>query len=273
MAKGFKLAIVGYALAVLGALVKLYGAVAGNSKSLLVDGLTCVANLAAGLAALKLTVEAERPPDADHPYGHARFAAVGAMAVLMIYSFVAGLALSSLLSLEPYEVSVTAPAAAILGLALYGAAIAVLRRGGPALRAYAALSVTELVESAVTVTATVAGLSLGFVADYVGGVLLFAYLVYELQSEFRRVALLVTDYAPPELVERLHELARSLGLRVCGLRVRMVAPGRYFGDAIVAGNTLDLREAHALADRLEREAESLGVHLVVHYEPAGCGEG
>ncbi len=269
---GWKLRLlVGYVLALLGAIVKTLGALVSNSKSLFVDGLTCIANVAAGAAAVYLTFVSLKPPDKDHPYGHGRFLLAGAALSLIVYAFIAGIAFTEIISVEPYSVDIVAPAYAALGFLLYGASILILRRLSYALLVYAELSSSELLESVVTIMASYAGATLTYLIDYVGSLLLFTFLTYELVKHGRNLVQHIADYAPPRLLDEVKKLIESQGLRLCRLRIRTFVPGIYCGDAVVAIDERDLERAHAIIDRVEKLVEEkLGVRLVIHYEPGGC---
>jgi divalent metal cation (Fe/Co/Zn/Cd) transporter len=263
--------ILGFSLASLGAVVKLVGASISSSKSLLVDALTCLANLVAGGLAIYYTLESLKPPDKDHPYGHGRLLVSGVIATLIAYAFVAGVIAAELLALEEYTVSYVAPVYALAGLILYAAAIAVLRRISYALAVYSILTTTELLESAVSLFASFGGAYYSYVVDYVGALALAGFLGFELYRQLREVLSVVADTAPPALLDQLSSFIRSLGVELCSLRLRVFVPGIVYGDAVIAIPPNKLSQAHEIADAIAREAESrFNVRLIVHYEPSSC---
>ncbi len=262
----------GYTLALAGAAAKLVGALSTESKSLLVDALTCIANAVAGAVAVRYTFEASRPPDADHPYGHERVALLGVVVTLITYSFVAGLVIAELLDVEEYTLAPHAPLYAALGLGLYAASVAALRGVSYVLTVYSTLTLTELVESAVTLIATAGGVLFGYLVDYAGALVLTGFLAYELVSRLREVSGALSDYAPPDMIRRVSSFIESrYGVEVCSLRLRTFAPGVLYGDAVVAVPASSLERAHELVDAMVEELRArFGVNIVVHYEPAPC---
>ncbi len=254
-------------LAILGAALKGLAALEG-SRAALVDLLTCIANLAAAAAALHASRVASMPPDCDHPYGHRRYEAAGALWVTMIYAFVAGYAAATLLEAgEAAGIPPTAAYYAAAGVAAYAAAILAARRAGLAGRAYAAFTVTELYEGAVTVAAAALGSLLTPLVDLAAAWGLLAYLLHELYEETRRLTELLTDRVPPEVIEAVKNELERHGLRVRSVRLRPILPGEYIGDATVEVEASSLAEAHRAIDEVEARLRRRRVILTIHYEP------
>jgi len=59
--------------AAIASVANLAGGVIFSSRLLILNGLTCVANLVTAIAGLWFYREALKPPDADHPLGHAGY--------------------------------------------------------------------------------------------------------------------------------------------------------------------------------------------------------
>lgn len=260
------------ALAGLGGLFKLYGALQG-SRALLVDGLSSIANLAAGVLALASTLEALQPPDEDHPYGHRRLEYRGIIYMVALYSGVAGYSLASLVySASGYTVGGGAWLPAAAGTVFYAASIALARGAGLAGRVYARLTGSEVLEGIVGVGASLAGSRIGYLYDLAGAALLLSYLVAETSLEARRLAYLASDYAPRSIVEEARRLLEERGLRVERLRVRTIVPGEYHGDAVVSADGMPIEAADILVDEAVYEAKRrLNLDLVVHLEASRSG--
>lgn len=260
------------ALAGLGGAFKLYGALLG-SRALLVDGLSSVANLLAGALALASTMEALRPPDEDHPYGHRRLEYRGVIYMVALYSGVSGYSLASILhSTGGYSVEPEAWLPAAAGTLLYAASVLVARGAGLAGSVYARLTGSEVLEGLVGVGSSLAGSRLGYAYDLAGASLLLAYLVLETGLEARRIAYLASDYAPPRVVEEARRLLEERGLRVERLRVRTIVPGEYHGDAVVYADGIPLEVVDILVDEAVYEARRrLNLDLVVHLEASRSG--
>ncbi len=255
-------------LSCIGATLKLWGALAYGSKAVLVDGLTCASNLAAGFFALASACHASRPPDEEHHYGHERLQYLGVLASMLAYAFVAGIAVSEVAKTQPYHVDERAAAYAIAGGAVYALSILASRRGGVAGQAYASFTASELIESVVTAAAAYAGATLSYIIDYAGALALTLYIFYELYEYTKKLMIPLSDRAPDELAREVRELLERHGVHVERLRLRVIVPGRYHGDALVSVPGRDYDSAHELVDRLVDELHRRGVDLTVHIEPS-----
>ncbi len=233
------------------------------------DGLTCVANLIAGTAAVYYTIVSSKPPDLDHPYGHSRLIYMGNVITVVAYAAVVGAVVRDLSAPVGYTVGTSAPLYALIGFVLYLVAILAVRGVSEALAFYAALTVSELIESGVTVASTLLATTVSYLVDYIGALVLLGFVVYEIIEGLRSLSTVVGDYAPPELVAEVRKLIEAEGVRVKAVRLRVMGRGRFCGDAVVTVPVNELRRAHDIVDRIERKVERLlGVKLVIHYEPS-----
>ena len=257
------------AAAVSGALLKTLGGLLSGSVALLVDGLTCIGNLAALAGSLAFERYRWVPPDADHHYGHHRLALGGTIVVLVVYSFIAGFSLHEVLVHVGDSVSPRAPLYAAAGMALYIPAIVLAGRIGGPLRAYAAFTWSEVLEGAVSLAASAGGALVSYVVDRVGAAAILAFIVYEIIDTSRDLVVKMSDVAPEGLGEVIRrEVESRLGVKVEQVRVRVVDDGVAYGDMVVkVPSTLTVRQAHAIATLAERLALNHGVRMVVHVEP------
>jgi len=259
-----------FTLASLGSIAKIFGGIEFGSRALFIDALTCIANL----VALALTTHFLRlslaPPDEDHPYGHYRVALGGPFSTLLAYSFIGGIAVTELINVEPYRVSIYAAICAGLGLLLYLGAILRARSVGGALSTYAVFTWTEVFESSITIGAAVGGALLSYVIDYAGAIAITTFIFYELIKEGREFLTIISDITHPELVYKISRDLERHGFKVKYVRIRRVSHNVYQGDVtIVLDPSISLDEAHRIADKVERLLkEKYGVEVVVHVEPA-----
>nr|MEB3851619.1 cation transporter [Desulfurococcales archaeon] len=186
--------------ALAGAAVKLGGALAYGSRSLLADALTSAASLAALALSLYFYRESLRPPDSDHPYGHERLAIAPSLISGVLYSAVAGFMAGILALGGAYRVEAGAPVAAVVGGALYAVSIRASRGLGEAFRAYATLSSSEVLESAVVAVSSLAGASVSYLLDAAGALAILAYVAVEVSDNLRRALHFYTDTAAPRSV-------------------------------------------------------------------------
>ncbi|BAA80252.1 cation efflux protein CzrB [Aeropyrum pernix K1] len=260
----------GLLLSVAGAAVKIAGSLVYGSKALLVDGATCVAGIAAGLAALYWLRASKAPPDADHPFGHGRLAFGGVSFTLVAYGVAAGFGLAYLARPEPYSVGLGAAVLGVLGLILYSGAVAAFRRSPIVGGAMAAFTASEVFESIVSTLAAVGGFGFGYLVDYLGAWAIEAYLLYELVLHARSMVHQLSDMASAEAVGHVRRELEARGFRVASVRVRTLVPGRYHGDAIVLPpRGMDPLAADMLADEAVYALRRSGVDLTVHVDFSG----
>jgi divalent metal cation (Fe/Co/Zn/Cd) transporter len=233
--RGLQALAVAIALSAAVAAAKIYGGLEYGSLAVLVDGLTCLANLVAGLFVLQMLWFAEKPPDIDHPYGHRRFQYTGILATILIYSFVAGYALSLPLERAEVEYTVRPESAlyALLGGVFYGGTIVVARRAGIAGRSYAGFTASEMLESMLSVVAALGGAFVSSIIDVAGGIIIVSYVVVEILSWARQLHIVITDWASPQVVTEIKRIFEERGLKVESVRLRLKEHGRYIGEVII----------------------------------------
>jgi len=222
-------------LAFLGGLVKIIGGFIYGSKALYVDALTCIANFIALVSTIYYYKLSLLPPDLDHHYGHYKLGFGGALISVMAYSFVAGLVISRLYTIEPYEVRIGAPVFALLGFILYGLAIIVARRISEFFGPYSIFTVSELIESIVVITASLAGALFSYFIDYIGALILVAYIFIELYSTSRDLLVSLSDIAPPKsYIESIKRFLESKGFIVDQIKVRRIHTNLMHGDIVIS---------------------------------------
>ena len=256
-------------LVFLGASLKSVATLVSGSRAVLVDALTCFASLAALAAVLYYLRAGEMPPDEDHPYGHYRLRLGGVLVSLSVYMFVAGYGLASTLSgLESgYRVEgLRAVPWLVAGTAAYAAAVALSRGMDPVVRLYAGFTVSEIIESLVSLLGAVLGQYLGYVYDAAGAFAIIGYIFYEAVEAHRYLLRSFSDVsAPRRLYQALEREAALRGLRVIRARLRMLDEERCAGEAVVApppGVGLDV--ADLLADEVAEAMRERGCDVVIH---------
>ncbi len=258
---------VALALSSMGSAFKLYGGFIYHSKALLVDGLTCIAGLIAGILLLRMMIKASSPPDRDHPYGHERLAFGGVLYVLIIYSFAAGIALSKLLSYRAYKVSPKAPIFAALGTVFYAIAIVVYKRVKVVGTPIAMFTLSEIFEGLISIVASLVGSLRGCFIDYMGAWIIEGYLIFELFTQSREFICNISDRVPPEIWCAVKRRLEASGFKIKSLRLRTFVPGRYQGDAvIVVPKNLSYKEADEKVDNLVEELSKNGIDIIIHID-------
>ena len=253
-------------LATAAAAVKVYGAFVGSSKALLIDGLTSIANLVAAIGVIHYSRYEKLPADRDHPYGHYRLSLAGILVILMAYSFVAGVGIPELINVEPYRVLSVATTYAVFGLILYLITISLAKfLGSKQLTTYAIFTYSEVFESIVTIAAVVGGYMLSWIIDWVGGLCILSFLMYELVKTAKEFIESISDVAPPkEVVDKVYSTARKYGLNVANVRIRKVVDGVYQGEVcIVCNSSNNLMDVFSNVMKFEEQLRSYGIDVCV----------
>ncbi len=229
---------------------------------------------------------AEKPADADHPYGHARYEYLSGLAVaglIVVIGF--ELAKTSVEKiLHPTQVLFTLPVCIVLigsiGLKLWMSLFN--RRLGnyvnsTALLATAADSRNDVISTAAVLLAGILGTAFGWKIDGWMGLAVALFILYSgavLAKE--TISPLLGENASPELREQIATLVNAepevLGFH--DLMVHDYGPGQRFASMHVEmDQQADPLHCHELIDNLEREClEQLNVHLILHYDPVVTGD-
>ena len=260
---------------------KLLAGILSGSMSITADALNNLSDASSSVVTLLGFKLAEKPADEDHPFGHARFEYLSALAVAMMILFIgfelAKSSVSKIITPEPVDFTwltagILMGSIAVKGwLSLYN-----LRLGrkidSDTLLATAADSRNDCIATgAVLVSGLIEHFSGWKIDGYMGlGVAIFI-LCSGLGMAKDTVSPLLGEAAGPELrdqiLDQLRETEKVLGWH--DLMVHDYGPGRRFASLHVE---MDSREdplyCHEIIDNLERECyESHGIHLVIHYDP------
>jgi cation diffusion facilitator family transporter len=260
-------------LAVTGTIAKSLGWIIYGSITLMVDTLTCVANLVALAAALYYSKYVEKEPDERHPYGHLRLSLAGSFIVILTYSYIAGVSTMELIHYNSsHGLMAGALYSAIAGLIFYSPLPYILRKMEDPLQVYGLFTISEILESIIAIAMVSLSLTSSPIFDYIGGLIILGFIVYEIWGNARRYIRLTSDTAPGSyLVEAItREIEDGLRVKVTSLRIREVYPGKYQGDIIVkVPDKCPLIEAHKLSDKIEEIGRKYKTQLIVHVEPRG----
>ena len=257
-----------------------------GSVSITADAMNNLSDASSSIVTLLGFRLAERPADADHPYGHARFEYLSGLAVsAMIVIIGFELAKSSVQKIfAPTAVSFSIPLALVLllsiGIKLWLAAFnRHLGRsiGSKALEATASDSRNDVIATAaVLLAAVIEHFTKRQVDGWMGlGVALFIlYSGADLAKQ--TISPLLGESASPQLRQLIIDTVKSEP-KVLGYHDLMVhdyGPGQRFASLHVE---MDYREdpllCHDLIDNIEREClERHNVHLVIHYDPIITGD-
>ncbi|MCI0756570.1 cation diffusion facilitator family transporter [Teichococcus vastitatis] len=256
-----------------------------GSVALFADALESIVNVAAAAAALIAVQLSAQPPDANHPYGHAKaeyFSAVLEGALIIVAALlILREAWGAFLAPRVPDMPLAGLAVSVLATAINAAwATRLLRRGrqlrSPALVADARHLFSDVVTSA--------GVVIGVGAVALTGILwldpLLAALtaVNILVSGFRllrdSVGGLMDEAVEPDLLARIRRLVSQEAagaLEAHDLRTRHAGPNTFVEFHLVVPSDMRVVEAHEICDRIEGALKSeLGSAVItIHVEPEG----
>ena len=224
---------------------------------------------------------AEKPADADHPYGHAR------------YEYLSGLAVAGLIVVIGFELAKTSvekilhPAEVLFSLpvciVLVGSILVKLWMGlfnrrlgkmvnSTALLATAADSRNDAISTAAVLMAGILGTAFGWKIDGWMGLAVALFILYSgVMLARETISPLLGENASPELKEQIAQLVSSVPevLGYHDLMVHDYGPGQRFASMHVEmDQSADPLTCHELIDNLERAClQQLQVNLIIHYDP------
>lgn len=274
------LLVLGYNLTVLG--LKVAVGMLTGSLSVLADALHSITDSANNILGLLVTRWAKPGPDREHPYGHLKFEAMGALGIATLLGMtcleILQRAWGRLTQVEP-PIAVYGPELLLLILALglnVGTCWYERRRGqaldSPVLLADAADTLGDIwINLAVLIS--LAGVWAGF--PWLDTLLAVPVALLVFNSGWRVVQtnlpwLVDTMAIAPEAIR--HEVEQvAVGLNCHNIASRGVVGRQVFIEMHLVVNTSSLEEAHALTEAIEiRLQERFGpARITIHMEPEG----
>lgn len=262
-------------------LAKLIVGTVSGSVSITADAMNNLSDASSAIVTLLGFKLAEKPADADHPYGHARFEYLSGLAVAALIVVIGfELARSSVEKLlNPQKVEFGWITAAVLLLSIGVKLWLSVFNGNLAKRIHSATLEATAQDSrndvistgAVLVAALIETVTSVPVDGFVGlcVALFILYSGWGLAKE--TISPLLGENASPELQELIVDYVRKQP-KVLGFHDLMVhdyGPGQRFATLHVEmDNREDPLLCHELIDDMEREClENHNVHLVIHYDP------
>ncbi len=271
----------GIVLNLLLSMVKMLLGLLSGSVAVLADGVNNLSDAGGSVMALVSVRMAQKPYDAEHPFGHGRMEYIGALAVGVLIA-VFGIEL-----LKSGIEGIITPAAisfSWISLALLLAGIFVKlwmfffyrnlgnRADNPTLLAASKDSLSDVCASSVVLISLILNLSFGWQVDGYFGVVVALFVLYAAYSVIRdTVSLLLGGQPDKELGTRLIEMLTGYDgiLGVHDLVLHNYGPGRSMASvhAEISADA-DLVGIHEVIDRAEREiSETLNIPICIHMDP------
>jgi cation diffusion facilitator family transporter len=251
------------------------------SVSITADALNNLSDAASSIVTLVGFKLAEKPADADHPYGHARFeylSGLGVAVMIIIIGFeLAKSSVEKILNPSTVEFSFVA-ACVLIGSILVKLCLFLFNsKMGKIIRSTTLIATAEdsrndvITTSAVLVAAVVEYFTTWQIDGFMGLAVALFILYSGVNLAKETISPLLGEGANPELQEMITDYISSCP-KVLGCHDLMVhdyGPGQRFASIHVE---MDKDESplvcHDLIDNMERECyKSYGVHLVIHYDP------
>lgn len=277
---GISLLLSGGVLALKGAAAWLTGSVA-----LFADAAETLVHMAGSATVLAAILYGQRPPDANHPYGHAKAeyfsaALIGAMiaaaAVAILFSAWDALLAGNRISEAPAGIALTAAATSINALW----ARHLMRRGAALGSPALAADGRHLMADVVTSLGVLAGIALAAMTGlwWLDSVLAAATAAGILWSGAQlirdSVGGLMDEALPPARIARIEAIladAGQGGIEAHDLRTRQAGARLFVEFHLVVPGEMTVADSHAICDRIEAaiRAEFAPATITIHVEPHG----
>ncbi len=262
-------------------LAKLIVGTVSGSVSITADAMNNLSDASSAIVTLLGFKLAEKPADADHPYGHARYEYLSGLAVaalIVVIGFeLARSSVEKLLDPQPVEFGWVTAAVLLLSigvklwLSVFNGKLA-KRIGSATLEATAQDSRNDVISTGAVLGAAVIEVVTSVPVDGFVGLCVALFILYSgwgLAKE--TISPLLGENASPELQELIVDYVRKQP-KVLGFHDLMVhdyGPGQRFATLHVEmDNREDPLVCHELIDDMEREClENHNIHLVIHYDP------
>ena len=260
---------------------KLFAGLLSGSVAIMADAVNNLSDVSSSLISLLGFKLADRPADAEHPYGHGRFEYLSGMTVAVMILVIGVELLKSsvgkIFAPEPVTfswVSVGVLAASILvklWMAAFNANMG-RRIGSTTLEATASDSRNDVITTGAVLLCTIVAKLTGLELDgYVGAAVAVFILISGVSLVKETLNPLLGNAPSPELVSHIREKLMSYPgvLGVHDLMIHDYGPGRRYASIHVEiDKNEDPMACHARIDRMEREClKNYGTHLVIHYDP------
>ena len=260
---------------------KLLAGTLSGSVSITADAVNNLSDASFSLVTLLGFKMAERPADAEHPYGHARMEYLSgllvAILILIIGVELGKSSIQKILHPEAVEFSVLTLCILVGSILMKLWMCLFCRKLGKriqstTLEATAADSRNDVITTAAVLLGCLAGHFFHWRIDgWVGALVAVFILASGWSIAKETISPLLGKQADPELVQRISRLVLShekiLGIH--DLMVHDYGPGQCFASVHAE---MDMHEdplmCHDILDDIERDAmRELRVHLVIHYDP------
>ena len=251
----------------------------GGSVSVIADGVNNLSDAASGLISLLGFKLAEKPADAEHPYGHGRYEYLsGLMVALLILVIGVELLKSSVVKIfSPGKTGFSLIALSILLFSILGKLWLMyfnrnlsLRIHSETLRATSADSRNDVITTLSVLIAALISRFTGFDLDGYIGAAVALFILYSGYGLVKSTIDPLLGKAPDQsFIDHIEQKVLSYeGVLTHDLMVHDYGPGRQFASIHVEISAdIDALKGHELIDRIEQDFKKEGLSVVIHYDP------
>lgn len=260
---------------------KLIAGLLAGSVAIVADAVNNLSDASSSVVTLLGFRLAQRPADADHPYGHARYEYLSGLVVAVLILVIGVELVKSSVGkiIHPEPIDFSAPTVMILIASIAVKLWMAVFYGNLGKKIKSTTLSATSVDSRNDVIST-AGVLLGCMAGYlfhinidgIVGLLVALFILYSGVNIVKEtISPLLGQQADGELVEKIHALVLSHEkvLGVHDLLVHDYGPGQCFASLHVELSAAeDVLACHEIIDHIENEVrKELHVDLVIHYDP------
>ena len=252
----------------------------GGSVSVIADGVNNLSDAASGLISLLGFKLAEKPADAERPYGHGRYEYLsGLMVALLILVIGVELLKSSVVKIfSPGKTGFSLIALSILLFSILGKLWLMyfnrnlsLRIHSETLRATSADSRNDVITTLSVLIAALISRFTGFDLDGYIGAAVALFILYSGYGLVKSTIDPLLGKAPDQsFIDHIEQKVLSYEgvLGTHDLMVHDYGPGRQFASIHVEISAdIDALKGHELIDRIEQDFKKEGLSVVIHYDP------
>ena len=278
---GKRASIIGICCNVLLCLGKLAAGYISGSISVVADGLNNLSDASGNAVSFIGFKLGEKKPDAEHPYGHARYEYLAGLTVSVIV-LALGLSLGKeailkLIRPEPLKFSWLSIIILVISIAVklwmtYYSRKVGEKIGSDTLKAVSIDSRNDVIATSAVLIGIVFTYNTNILRlDGIIGLTVAIFIIYSgIKLVQEMLSPLLGESPAPELVKRIEE--KVLGYpHVLGLHDLMVhdyGPGHTFASLHVEMPAeLDVLESHDLIDRIENDLLEEGIQTTIHFDP------
>lgn len=253
-----------------------------HSISVIADAFNALSDIASGVISLIGFAVAAKPPDEEHPFGHARFEYISGLAVAGVIVVVgvrfAESSVRKILHPEAVDVSLLMCAVLVVSMAIKLWLSLFYRTAGEAissatLKASAKDSRNDILMTGVVLLSAAIERFSGLSVDGIAGLAVSVVIIIGgIQIARETISPLLGENADPALVHALAEKILAFDERILGLHDLMVhdyGPGQRFASVHLEIDAKeDVLAAHELIDTIERRVrEEDHIQLLIHHDP------